>query len=38
MAYTCSATHLLTRLPRAGLCNYNRRKIELFHLKWFNCG
>ena len=37
MAYASSTTYLLTRLPRAGLYNYNGRQIELFHLKWFNC-
>ena len=24
-------------LPRAGLYNYNRSQIQLFHTKWFNC-
>ena len=38
MAYASSTTYSLTRLPRAGLYNYNERQIELFHLKWFNCG
>ena len=39
MAYASSATYyLLTGLPNAGLYNYNGRKIELFHMKWFNCG
>ena len=35
MAYESSKTHLLTRLPHAGLYDYNGRQIELFHLKWF---
>ena len=38
MAYASSATYLLTRLPHAGLYNYNGRKIELFHMKWFDGG
>ena len=38
MAYACSTTHLLTRLSHAGLYNYNGRQIELFYMKWFNCG
>ena len=25
-------------LPHAGLYNYNGMQIELFHMKWFNCG
>ena len=25
-------------LPHAGLYNYNGKQIELFHMKWFNCG
>ena len=33
MAYESSAIHLLTRVPYAGLYNYNGRKIELFHMK-----
>ena len=37
MAYASSTTYLLTRLPHAGLYNYDLRQIELFHLKWFNC-
>ena len=24
--------------PHAGLYSYNGRQIELFHMKWFNCG
>ena len=24
--------------PHAGLYNYNRRQIELFHIKFFDCG
>ena len=24
--------------PHAGLYNYNGRQIELFDMKWFNCG
>ena len=24
--------------PHVGLCNYNERQIELFHMKWFNSG
>ena len=24
--------------PHAGVYNYNQRQIELFHIKWFNCG
>ena len=35
IAYTSSTTCLLTRLPHAGLYNYNRRQIEFFHMKWF---
>ena len=35
MANASSATYLLTRLPHAGLYNYNGRQIELFHMKWF---
>ena len=38
MAYASSATYLLTRLPHASLYNYNGRQIELFAMKWFNCG
>ena len=38
MAYANSTTYLSTRLPHAGLHNYNGRQIELFHMKWFNCG
>ena len=38
MAYASSTTYLLTKLPRAGLYNYNGRQIELFHMKWFNGG
>ena len=37
MAYSCSTTYLLTKLPHAGLYNHNGRQIELFHMKWFNC-
>ena len=25
-------------LPHAGWYNYNGRQIELFNMKWFNCG
>ena len=25
-------------LSHAGLNNYNERQIELFNMKWFNCG
>ena len=35
MVYESSATYFLTRLPHAGLYNYNGRQIELFHMKWF---
>ena len=35
MAYESSATYLFTRLPHAGLYNYNGRQIELFDMKWF---
>ena len=35
MAYESSNTYLSTRLPHTGLCNYNGRQIELFHMKWF---
>ena len=38
MGYGSSATFLLTRLPHAGLYNYDGSHIELFHMKWFNCG
>ena len=38
MAYANSTTHLLTKLPHAGLYKYNERQIELFHMKSFNCG
>ena len=38
MAHESSTTHLLTRLAHAGLYNYNGRKIELFHMKWFDGG
>ena len=24
--------------PHAGVYSYNGRQIELFHVKWFNCG
>ena len=34
MAYESSTKYLLTRLPHAGLYNYNRRQTELFHVKW----
>ena len=37
MAYASSTAYLLTRLPHEG-DNYNGREIELFHMKWFNCG
>ena len=32
-----SITYLLTKLPYAGLYNYNGGGIEFFHMKWFNC-
>ena len=35
MANESSATYLLTKLPHAGVYNYNGRQIELFHMKWF---
>ena len=35
MAYKSSETLLLTRLPHAGLYNYNGMQIELFHMTWF---
>ena len=35
MACESSTTYLLTRLPHAGLYNYNGRQIKLFHMKWF---
>ena len=35
MTYESSTTYSLTRLPHAGLYNYNGRQIELFHMKWF---
>ena len=38
MVYASSTTYLLTRLPHAGLYNFSGRQIELFHMKWFNCG
>ena len=38
MASASSTTHLLTKLPHAGLYNYNGRKIELLHMKWLNWG
>ena len=31
-----STTCLLTRLPHAGLYDYNGRQTELFHMKWLN--
>ena len=34
MTYESSTTYSLTRLPHAGLYNYNGRQIEPFHLKW----
>ena len=33
MAYASSTTYLLTKLPYAGLHNYNGRQIGLFHMK-----
>ena len=33
MAYESSTTYLLTRLPYAGLYNFNGRHIELSHMK-----
>ena len=33
MAYTTSTT----RLPHAGLYDYDGRQIELDHMKWFKC-
>ena len=38
IAYASSTTCLLTKLPHAGVYNYNGREIELFYMKWFNCG
>ena len=38
MAYDSSTTYLLTKLPHAGLYNYNGKQIELFYMKCFNCG
>ena len=38
MAYGSWTTYLLTGLPNAGLYDYNGRQIELFRMKWFNCG
>ena len=38
MAFASSTTYLLTRLPHTGVYNYNGGQIELFNLKWFNCG
>ena len=38
MGYAGSTTYLLTKLPHAGLYKYNGRQIELFYIKWFNCG
>ena len=38
MGYAGSTTYLLTKLPHAGLYKYNGRQIELFYMKWFNCG
>ena len=38
MAYASAKTYLLTKLPHAGLYNYNGKQIELFYLKCFNCG
>ena len=35
MAYESSTTYLLTRLPHAGLYNYNGKQIEPFHMEWF---
>ena len=37
MAYASSTAYLLTKLPYAGLYNYNGRQIEPFHMKWFKC-
>ena len=33
MAHESLTTYLLTRLPHAGLFDYNERQIELFHVK-----
>ena len=38
MTYASSTTYLLTKLPHASLYIYNERQIDLFHMKWFNCG
>ena len=38
MAYASSITYLLTKLPHAGLYNYNGRQTERFHTKCFNGG
>ena len=35
MASESSTAYLLTRLPHAGLYNYNGTQIELFNMKWF---
>ena len=37
-AYASSTTYLLTRLPHAGLYNYNERQIWPFPMKCFNYG
>ena len=36
MAYVSSTTHLLTRLPHAGLYKYNGRQIKLFDMNLMN--
>ena len=38
MAYASAKTYLLTKLPHAGLYNYNGKQIEPFYMKCFNCG
>ena len=38
MAYASSTAYLLTRLPHAGLYNYNGTQVEPFQMRWFNCG
>ena len=37
-SYASSKAYLLTRLSHAGLYNYNGTQVELFHMRWFNCG
>ena len=35
MVCESSTRYVLTGSPHAGLCNYNGRQIELFHMKRF---